>query len=99
MLRTAGKFRFGPFQLDAREHRLLCDGIHVPLQLKAFEILCILVDCAGRLLTKEELLRRVWPEAVVEENNLNKNICMLRKILGETGKGQSWIETVPRVIS
>jgi len=97
MLRTAGKFRFGPFQLDAREHRLLRDGIHIPLQLKAFEILCILVDCAGRLLTKEELLRRVWPEAVVEENNLNKNICMLRKILGETRKGQSWIETVPRV--
>jgi adenylate cyclase len=97
MVRTTGRYRFGPFHLDAREHRLLRDGIHVPLQLKAFEILCILVDCAGRLLTKEELLRRAWPEAVVEENNLNKNICMLRKILGETHKGRSWIETVPRV--
>ena len=90
-------YQFGPFQLDATEHRLLRDGVEVPLQLKAFETLCILVENAGRLLRKEDLLRRVWPDAVVEENNLNKNVSMLRKALGEGATGQSYIETIPRV--
>jgi DNA-binding winged helix-turn-helix (wHTH) protein len=76
---------------------LLRDGVEVPLQLKAFETLCILVENAGRLLRKEDLLRRVWPDAVVEENNLNKNVSMLRKALGEGATGQSYIETIPRV--
>jgi pimeloyl-ACP methyl ester carboxylesterase/DNA-binding winged helix-turn-helix (wHTH) protein len=90
-------YQFGPFQLDTAEHRLLRDGTEVPLQLKAFETLCILVKNAGRLLRKEDLLRQVWPDAVVEENNLNKNVSMLRKALGEGATGQSYIETVPRV--
>jgi pimeloyl-ACP methyl ester carboxylesterase/DNA-binding winged helix-turn-helix (wHTH) protein len=90
-------YQFGPFQLDTAEHRLLRDGKEVPLQLKAFETLCILVKNAGRLLRKEDLLRQVWPDAVVEENNLNKNVSMLRKALGEGATGQSYIETVPRV--
>ena len=90
-------YQFGPFQLDAAEHQLLRDGVEVPLQLKAFETLCILVKNAGRLLRKEDLLRQVWPDAVVEENNLNKNVSMLRKALGEGATGQSYIETVPRV--
>jgi adenylate cyclase len=97
MTRIDGKYQFGLFQLDAREHRLLRDGVEVPLQPKAFEILCVLVGHAGRLLTKEELLRQVWPDSVVEENNLNKNISLLRKILSEDAKGKSCIETVPRV--
>ena len=67
------------------------------LQLKAFETLCILLEHAGRLIKKEDLLRQVWPDTVVEENNLNKNVSMLRKALGEHATGQSYIETVPRV--
>ena len=67
------------------------------LQLKTFETLCVLVENAGRLLKKEDLLRQVWPDAVVEENNLNKNVSLLRKALGEHATGQSYIETVPRV--
>src|SRR6478735_2612231 len=90
-------YRFGPFELDGAEHRLLRDGIEVPLQLKAFETLCILVERAGRLLTKDELLRQLWPGTIVEENNLNKNISHLRKALGECPSGLSYIETVPRV--
>jgi adenylate cyclase len=90
-------YRFGPFELDAAEHRLLRDGVEVPLQLKAFETLCILVERAGRLLTKDELLRQLWPGTIVEENNLNKNISHLRKALGECPSGLSYIETVPRV--
>lgn len=97
MSRTAGLYHFGPFQLDPAEHRLLREGVEVGLQLKAFEILCVLVENAGRLVKKEELLGRIWPDAVVEENNLNKNISLLRKALGEGATGQTYIETVPRV--
>jgi len=90
-------YRFGPFELDGAEYRLLRNGVEVPLQLKAFETLCILVERAGRLLTKDDLLRQLWPGTIVEENNLNKNISHLRKALGESATGQSYIETVPRV--
>src|SRR5512136_59210 len=90
-------YQFGPFHLDAGEHRLLRHGVEVPLQLKAFETLCILVERAGRLLTKEDLLSQVWPGTMVEENNLNKNISLLRKALGERATGECYIETVPRV--
>jgi len=90
-------YRFGPFELDGAEYRLLRNGVEVPLQLKAFETLCILVERAGRLLTKDDLLRQLWPGTIVEENNLNKNISTLRKALGECPSGLSYIETVPRV--
>lgn len=90
-------YQFGPFHLDAAEHRLLRNGVEVPLQFKAFETLCILVERAGRLLTKEDLLRQVWPDTMVEENNLNKNISLLRKALGDCSGDGSYIETVPRV--
>ncbi|HEY6307784.1 MAG TPA: hypothetical protein VI488_15135 [Candidatus Angelobacter sp.] len=56
---TAGLYQFGPFQLDPREHRLLREGVEVSLQLKAFEILCLLVENAGRLIKKEDLLERI----------------------------------------
>lgn len=90
-------YQFGPFHLDAAEHRLLRDGVEVSLQLKVFETLCVLVENAGRLLKKEDLLLQVWPDTMVEENNLNKNVSILRKALGEHAAGQSYIETVPRV--
>jgi len=92
-----GVYHFGPFQLDATERRLLRDGVQVPLRLKAFETLRMLVENAGRLVTKEALLRQVWPDAMVEENNINANVSILRKALGEDANGQSYIETVPRV--
>ena len=97
MPKISDVYEFGPFQLDTAEHRLLRDGAEVPLQLKAFETLCILVERAGRLLTKEDLLSLVWPDTLVEENNLNKNISLLRKALGEPATGECYIETVPRV--
>ncbi|HEY7402734.1 MAG TPA: tetratricopeptide repeat protein [Candidatus Angelobacter sp.] len=98
MPRSCAIYQFGPFHLDTSEHRLLRDGVEVPLQLKAFETLCLLVEHAGRLLTKEDLLSQVWPGTIVEENNLNKNISLLRKALGECFAGREcYIETVPRV--
>ena len=92
-----GAYRFGPFQLDCRERRLSrgCDVI--PLRLKVFDTLRVLVENAGRLVTKQELLDTIWPETTVEENNLNHNVSVLRKALGEKATGQQYIETVPRV--
>ncbi len=92
-----GAYRFGPFQLDVRERRLSrgCDVI--PLRLKVFDTLRVLVENAGRLVTKQELLDTVWPDTAVEENNLNHNVSVLRKALGDGATGQQYIETVPRV--
>ena len=90
-------YRFGPFQLDVRERRLSRGTELIPLRLKVFDTLRVLVENAGRLVTKDELLTAVWPDATVEENNLNHNISVLRKALGEKATGQQYIETVPRV--
>jgi DNA-binding winged helix-turn-helix (wHTH) protein len=76
MPQTTGRYKFGPFQLDAAEHRLLREGAEVALQLKAFEILCLLVESAGRLIKKEEILSPVWPDTIVEDNNLNKTVSL-----------------------
>jgi DNA-binding winged helix-turn-helix (wHTH) protein/pimeloyl-ACP methyl ester carboxylesterase len=90
-------YRFGPFHLDVRERRLSRDGEVIPLRLKVFDTLRVLVENSGRLVTKQELLDTVWPETTVEENNLNHNVSVLRKALGEKATGQQYIETVPRV--
>ncbi len=90
-------YEFGPFRVDATERRLLRDDQHVPLQPKAFNTLLALVSNSGHLLTKEELLKAVWPDAFVEENNLTQHVSQLRKALGDDGNGHGYIETVPRV--
>src|SRR5262245_32586143 len=86
-------YEFGPFRLDAAEHLLLRDGEVVPLQPKVFDVLLALVERHGRLLEKDELMRVVWPDTVVEEVNLANNISILRKALGDGGNGQRFIET------
>ena len=90
-------YRFGAFRLDVGERQLLCEGRAVPLRMKVFDTLCMLVEHSGRLLTKHELMERIWPDAAVEENNLNHNISTLRRALGEQATGQQFIETVPRI--
>ncbi len=89
-------YEFGPFRLDVAERMLLRDGAAIPLQPKAFDLLLVLVTHHGHLLEKDELLKAVWPDTVVEEVNLANNISILRKALGEGGNGQQFIETVPR---
>ncbi|HXQ69602.1 MAG TPA: winged helix-turn-helix domain-containing protein [Pyrinomonadaceae bacterium] len=90
-------FVFGQFRLDATEHLLYRQtGEVVPLKPKAVETLELLVMQRGRLLTKTELLERLWPDAVVEESNLSQNIYLLRKVLGLTAGGRNYIETVPK---
>jgi len=75
-------FRFGPFELEPDTRRLLKDGATVPLRARTFDLLVALVDGAGTLLTKDELLDRVWPGVVVEEAALHVQISALRKVLG-----------------
>jgi DNA-binding winged helix-turn-helix (wHTH) protein/alpha-beta hydrolase superfamily lysophospholipase len=89
-------FHFESFQLDVAERRLLRSGELVPLRAKVFDTLCLLVENHGRLLRKDELMQRLWPDTVVEENNLDHNISRLRRALQDGANGQKFIETVPR---
>ena len=93
--RASCLYEFGLFRLDPAERRLLREGRPIALRAKIFDTLCILVEAHGRLVDKEELIRRVWPEAVVEEGNLAHNVSVLRKTLGEPTTGQKYVETVP----
>src|SRR5689334_10895836 len=88
-------FEFGPFQLQTRERLLLRNGEEVSLTPKLFDALLVLIENSGRIVEKNELLEKVWPDAMVEEGTLTKTVSMLRKILGEEG-AQSYIETIPR---
>jgi pimeloyl-ACP methyl ester carboxylesterase/DNA-binding winged helix-turn-helix (wHTH) protein len=89
-------FSFESFQLDVEERRLLRSGELVPLRAKVFDTLCLLVENHGRLLRKDELMQRLWPDSVVEDNNLDHNISKLRSALRDGSNGQKFIETVPR---
>jgi DNA-binding winged helix-turn-helix (wHTH) protein/pimeloyl-ACP methyl ester carboxylesterase len=94
---TNSIYEFGPFRLELGEHRLIRDGRAIPLTGKVLNTLRVLVERHGKLVSKQELLSEVWPETTVEENNVDRNISLLRKALGEKANGQSFIETVPRV--
>lgn len=89
-------YEFEQFRLDPQERLLLRDGEPVPLTPKAFDMLLALVENSGRLLEKEELMRRLWPDSFVEEGSLAQNVSLLRRALGERPEGQKFIETVPR---
>ena len=89
-------YEFGPFQLDVGERLLLKSGRPVPLTPKAFDTLLLLVENKGRLVEKEALMKSVWPDSFVEENNLNRSIYILRKALGESSGQAKYIETVPK---
>src|SRR5213079_891167 len=80
-------YEFGPFRLDARERRLLRDGELVPLTPKVFEILLALVQNSGHVLSKDEVMQLVWPNTMVEEGNIARNISTLRNALGERPRG------------
>ncbi len=85
-------YEFGPFSLDTRERVLLRDGRPVSLKPKVYETLLALISQCGHVVDKEELMKRVWPDVVVEENNLTGNIFALRRAFAEF----DCIETVPR---
>lgn len=90
-------YEFGPFSLEPAERLLVRSGKPVPIAPKAFDALLLLVQNSGHVLSKDQLMSRLWPDTFVEENNLTQHISMLRRALGE-GPGQSgYIETVPKL--
>jgi TolB-like protein/DNA-binding winged helix-turn-helix (wHTH) protein/Tfp pilus assembly protein PilF len=88
-------FVFGMFRLDLGARRLLHDGREVSLTPKAFEALSLLVQGAGRMVSKHELMAHLWPDTFVNESNLTQTIFMLRKALGDSGIDRRYIVTVP----
>ena len=78
-------YEFGDFRIDPGKRLLRRrDGTPVPLAPKAFDTLLFLVENHGAVLDKERLMEAVWPDSIVEENNLSQNISTLRRVLGET---------------
>lgn len=94
--KTKRLYAFGPFLLDAGEYVLTIDGKTLPLPPKAFESLLMLVENAGHLVDKNELMRMLWPDTFVEDGNVAKHISLLRKTLSEASNGQEYIETIPK---
>jgi predicted ATPase len=92
-------YRFGPFELQPENRRLLKDSATISLRPRAFDLLAALVDRAGHLVTKDELLDQVWPKMVVEEAALHVQVSALRKVLGAdaitTVSGRGYQFTLP----
>src|SRR5918911_4981207 len=89
-------YEFGPFRLAAAERQLLRGEETVRLTPKELETLLALVRGGGRVMSKEELLKEIWPDTFVEEATLAQNVFTLRKALGEPEGGGAFVETVPR---
>jgi Tol biopolymer transport system component/DNA-binding winged helix-turn-helix (wHTH) protein len=89
-------YKFGPFRFHPEEQALVRDGKPVSLPPRVTDTLFLLLQNAGHLVEKDRLIKVVWKDAIVEEGNLNKNIFILRKALGQTEGGQEYIETVPK---
>ena len=88
-------YEFGPYSLDPAERVILRGGERLSLTPKVFDTLVCLVRNGGRLLTKDELLKEIWPDTFVEEVNLAVNISTLRKAFGEGPQNARYIATVP----
>ncbi|MGZ4965093.1 MAG: winged helix-turn-helix domain-containing protein [Limisphaerales bacterium] len=88
-------YEFDNFRLDAAKRLLWNSGEALPLTPKAFDALLYLLRNAGKTVDKDELMAAIWPDTVVEENNLNKNISILRQVLGEKPGEHRFIATVP----
>ena len=89
-------YEFGPFRIDPLGRLLLRGDELVPTTPKQFDILLLLVENRGQVVEKEQLMREIWPDTAVEEANLTTNIYSLRKVLGESGNEQQFIQTLPR---
>jgi len=89
-------YRFGEFTVDTGQKVLLREDKPLPLPPKLFDTLLILVENSGRIVQKEELMNRLWPNTFVEEANLTSNVQQLRKSLGDNARRPRYIETVAK---
>lgn len=92
--RGARFYEFGPFRLDAEREILLRDGKPISLTRKTFQILLVLVQRQNEVVSKDDLMKAVWPDTFVEEGNLTRHVFMLRKALGESPQDRRYIITV-----
>ena len=96
-------YRFGQFELQPDERRLLAGGVPVRIGRLAFDLLAVLVERGGHLVSKADLLKRVWDGLVVEENTLQVHMSALRKVLGTetivtvSGKGYRLVPDVNKI--
>ncbi|MFN0123809.1 MAG: winged helix-turn-helix domain-containing protein, partial [Blastocatellia bacterium] len=90
-------YTFGAFQLDPQQKILLRDGERIPLHPKTFATLLALLESSGAVITKDDLLAKVWPDTFVEESSLTKNIALLRKALRNGHDHSDYIETIPTI--
>ena len=101
-----GAVEFGRFQLLPHRRELRADGLALDLGSRAFDVLMVLIEARGALVTKDEIMARVWPDTVVEENNLVVQISALRKALGEdrdlirtvSGRGYRFIAEIRKSV-
>jgi TolB-like protein/DNA-binding winged helix-turn-helix (wHTH) protein len=94
--RAANLYEFGSFQLDPTKRRLRqLDGTPIPLPSRVFDTLLFMVDHHDTVLDKERIMEAVWPDSIVEENNLAQAISKLRHVFGETPDSHNYIVTVP----
>src|SRR4026209_322803 len=89
-------YEFNGFRLEGIQRRLLYQGQPVPLKGKILDLLLFLVEMRGQLVVKDDLMKNIWPDAIVEENNITVIMSILRKTLGEDHSKPKFIETIPR---
>ncbi len=94
--RRSKVYEFNGFRLEGTQRRLMYRGQPVPLKGKILDLLLFLVEMRGQLVVKEELMKKIWPDAIVEENNITVSMSILRKTLGEDRSMPKFIETIPR---
>jgi TolB-like protein/tetratricopeptide (TPR) repeat protein len=94
--RRARYYDFGPFRIDLLKRVLLRDGAPLAVTAKALETLVVLVENRGELVLKEDLIASIWPDTVVEDGSLNRNISTLRRALGDSPRAREYVITVPR---
>jgi TolB-like protein/DNA-binding winged helix-turn-helix (wHTH) protein/Tfp pilus assembly protein PilF len=88
-------YEFGPFRIDVGRRVVLREGQPVSLTSKSFDTLLVLVERRSEVVHKDELMKTLWPDTIVEENNLTQQISMLRKALGERAGEHRYVLTVP----
>lgn len=95
-LETNRFYDFGPYRLDRQARVLLRDGTIMPLTPKVLDTLAVLVEHRGEVISRDQMLKAVWPDTFVEESNLSQNISVLRKALGQDPDNLTYIETVSK---
>jgi predicted ATPase len=97
MLTQRSIYEFDDFRVDTGQFLLCRMGLSSPITPTVFRILVLLLEHAGEVVTKEQLVKHIWPDSFVEEGNLNRNVSTLRKALGEKPSDHRYIETVPKL--